>query len=244
MWGPFFEDVAGWSDTQINAMTFARFIMEHQSYFPDWEKDVSSIMNWVHTRLGNNTWSKYGVVATNEQTSYEVAANSHTARQGADELLFASLTGNVVLNQSALAKLIWSTYLVSDDGRNDFGNGEIWLTDGYGDFVRHYLRAMQVCPELAPDNQPHILYSTSVIQKVVYGDHTHSSIGQNAVQYVTYDHKGMEKIRLKRKPAGVFLHGRRLVENNKREGYQWTALESGGVLQVNRLSGNTISIRF
>ena len=29
-WGPFFEDVPGWSDTQINAVTFAQFMMNHQ----------------------------------------------------------------------------------------------------------------------------------------------------------------------------------------------------------------------
>ena len=32
-WVRFLEDVTGWSDTQINAMTFARFIMEHREYF-------------------------------------------------------------------------------------------------------------------------------------------------------------------------------------------------------------------
>ncbi len=43
-WGPFFEDVPGWSDTQMNAMTFARFIMEHREYFPDWKENVKSIL--------------------------------------------------------------------------------------------------------------------------------------------------------------------------------------------------------
>ena len=45
-WGPFFEDVDWWSETQINGMTFARFIMEHRKYFNDWEKDVMSIIRW------------------------------------------------------------------------------------------------------------------------------------------------------------------------------------------------------
>ena len=46
-WGPFFEDVPGWSDTQMNAMTFARFIMDHREYFPDWKENVESILSWV-----------------------------------------------------------------------------------------------------------------------------------------------------------------------------------------------------
>jgi hypothetical protein len=42
-WGPFFEDVDWWSETQINAMTWARFIMEHREYFANWKNDVQKI---------------------------------------------------------------------------------------------------------------------------------------------------------------------------------------------------------
>ena len=38
-WGPFFEDVGEWSQTQINAMTCARYVMEHPQYFPDWKAE-------------------------------------------------------------------------------------------------------------------------------------------------------------------------------------------------------------
>lgn len=34
-WGPFFEDVDRWSDTQINAVTWAQWIMEHRDLFPN-----------------------------------------------------------------------------------------------------------------------------------------------------------------------------------------------------------------
>ncbi|MDZ7606123.1 MAG: hypothetical protein U5K79_11175 [Cyclobacteriaceae bacterium] len=34
-WGPFFEDIPGWSDTQINAVTFAQYMMNHQALFPN-----------------------------------------------------------------------------------------------------------------------------------------------------------------------------------------------------------------
>jgi len=68
-WGPFFEDVPGWSDTQINAITFAQFMMDHQEYFPNWKKDVVGIFDWVYKILGNKTWEKYGVIVVNEQNS-------------------------------------------------------------------------------------------------------------------------------------------------------------------------------
>jgi hypothetical protein len=60
-WGPFFEDIVGWSDTQINAVTFAEFMMRHQQYFPEWRKDVKEIFDWVYLKLGNDKWKQYGV---------------------------------------------------------------------------------------------------------------------------------------------------------------------------------------
>jgi hypothetical protein len=43
-WGPFFEDIVGWSDTQINAVTFAQFMMNHPEYFPEWRKQVKEFL--------------------------------------------------------------------------------------------------------------------------------------------------------------------------------------------------------
>jgi len=34
-WGPFFEDIPGWSDTQTNAIPFAMFILQHRDLFSD-----------------------------------------------------------------------------------------------------------------------------------------------------------------------------------------------------------------
>lgn len=44
-WGPFFEDVYDWSDTQINAVTFAEFILNHRDYFPHWQSDCQRIFD-------------------------------------------------------------------------------------------------------------------------------------------------------------------------------------------------------
>ncbi|MDB5144771.1 MAG: hypothetical protein JWQ66_3484, partial [Mucilaginibacter sp.] len=78
-WGPFFEDVSEWSETQINPMTCARYMMEHPQYFPEWKTQVKSIINWVHAKFGNDKWKKYGVIVTNEQTIYPVPGESHCA---------------------------------------------------------------------------------------------------------------------------------------------------------------------
>ena len=41
-WGPFFEDVPRWSDTQINAMTYAMYIMDNQELDPNWKETVKA----------------------------------------------------------------------------------------------------------------------------------------------------------------------------------------------------------
>jgi hypothetical protein len=68
-WGPFFEDVPGWSDTQINAVTFAQFMMNNPEYFPEWKSEVVGIFTWIYKTLGNTDWKKYRVIVVNEQTA-------------------------------------------------------------------------------------------------------------------------------------------------------------------------------
>jgi hypothetical protein len=252
-WGPFFEDVPAWSDTQINAMTFARFIMEHREYFPSWKEDIKRVFDWVYGRLGNRTWEKYGVVVINEQTAYEVQGNSHTARQGADELLYTSLTGDSSRYENAIRQLVWSTYMVGDDGRNSHPNGEIWMTDGYGDYLRHYLRAMAVDPELATSENDHMVFSSSVIQQVDYHGQNEKKIWdlndaapgiRPRIRYLTFDDSGYEIIRMTTKPAAVHLEGKPLSNTKTGEGFLWEALQEGGVLRITRLNGRQVIIYY
>jgi len=229
-WGPFFEDVDEWSETQINAMTFARFILEHRDYFPDWKADVQKIIGWVHHQFSNEQWKKYGVVVTNEQTVYQTPANSHSARQAADELLYTHLTGDSIWYDNAIRELNWATYMVDFDGKNRFPQDEPWLTDGYGDYVRHYLRAMDAIPALAPMQEDHILSSSSVIQQVDYRGSVKKYIYLNfdsayldrlKIFYRTFDPAGTEHIKLTSKPASILLDEKPLKETRIGEGYEW-----------------------
>ncbi len=250
-WGPFFEDVGEWSQTQINAMTCARFMMEHPQNFPEWKTQVKSIIEWVHKSFNNDKWKKYGVVVTNEQSIYPVPGESHTARQGADELLYVSLTGDTSYYSNALHELHWATYAIDFDGKNCFPFDEPWLTDGYGDYVRHYLRAMANYPALAPV-EDHILSTTSVIQQADYKGHFHkyysvdfTEIDSNKVDmyYRTFDNNGTEEIKLKTKPSAILLNDKPLKETVDGEGYTWTAIEKGGgVLWIRRKNGNKVII--
>jgi hypothetical protein len=172
-WGPFFAIVPVWArtNTAINADTMASYILLHRdSWGPTWRAEAEQAMRWVDDALSHRQWSRYGVFPINEQTGDMRPGNSHTARHGSVELIWCEATGDWSRKDGAIRRLNWATYMVDADGKNRFPRGEISLTDGYGDFVRHYLRAMAACPELAPADQNHLLRTTSVIKSIRYGD--------------------------------------------------------------------------
>jgi hypothetical protein len=250
VWGPFFEDVDWWSETQINAMTCARYMMEHPQYFPEWKMQVKNIINWVHKNFANDKWKKYGVVVTNEQTIYQTPANSHSSRQASDELLYSYLSGDTSLYTNAVRELIWAGYMVDFDGKNCFPYDEPWLTDGYGDYVRHFLRAMATYPQLAPAAD-HILSSTSVIQQADYKGYIKKflvpdfdNVDTNNVRlfYRCFNTSGIETVRMKSKPSVVLLNNKPMPEAGSGEGYSWRVLDKGGVLTVRRQNGDRVIV--
>jgi hypothetical protein len=229
-WGPFFEDIPGWSDTQTNATTFAMFIMQHRDKFPDWQDDVKGIIKWAHAELGNNEYAKYHVEVMNEQTVYRVPGNSHTSRQSSVELMYTALTGDSTYYQNAIRALNWATYTVDHDGKNRYIRDDIWLTDGYGDYVRHYLRAMAAAPVLAPDNENHLLCASSTVTDISYD--------RDGILVHTFGPADEITFRLVRKPRRIIVSGSRLETDHS----EWTPLDSGGVLRLHDLPGTEIRI--
>ncbi len=252
-WGPFFEDVPGWSDTQINAVTFAQFMMNHPEYFPNWKTEVKGIFDWVYKTLGNKEWEKYGVVVVNEQTAYQTPGNSHSSRQASAELQYATLTGDNSYVTNAIRTLSWATYMVDNDGKNCYPRDENWLTDGYGDYVRHYLRSMAFKPELAPSDQNHLLSSTSVIQHMEYQSEINKfwssgvpadKVKSTLLNYQTFDKNATETFRLTLKPSEVLVNQQPIPETEQpnSEGWSWKPLEKGGILTIRHFNGNKISV--
>jgi len=189
-WGPFFEDVGteNYSDTEINADTLAAWILDHPEWSPDSTSVALKILQWTENRLGNHSFDALQVTPINEQTAYLVPGNSHTARHAWVRLLYCEKTGDCADREQQVRRLNWATYSVNDDGRNRYPNDDIWLTDGYGDYVRHYLRAMASMPELAPDDQNHLLRTTSVIQKIEYR--------ADSISYLKFDSHSEERFKL------------------------------------------------
>jgi len=189
-WGPFFEDIPtqDYSDTEINADTLTAYILEHPEWGPDSKAQALKILEWTENRLGNHNFAALHVTPINEQTQFEQPGNSHTSRHAWVRLLYCEKTGDCAGKEEQVRRLNWATYSVNDDGRNRYPNDDIWLTDGYGDYVRHYLRAMASMPELAPDDQNHLLRTTSAIQKIEYAT--------GSIAYRKFDRHSEERFKL------------------------------------------------
>jgi hypothetical protein len=233
-WGPFFEDIPGWSDTQTNAITFAMFILQHPSLFPQWKEDVKGIIDWTYRELGNHEYEKYKVVVMNEQTVYRVPGNSHSSRQASVELMYGEKSGDTTFTANAKRTLNWATYTVADDGRNRYIRDDIWLTDGYGDYVRHYLRAMAAMPELAPSGKNRFLGTSSLVTNILYQ--------KDKIIYTTYA-GASDVVRLTSKPEKITVDGIEMKEsaNAGLDGYVWEPLTVGGVLRLTH-SGKKVNI--
>lgn len=201
-WGPFFEDVPTgmWSDTEINADTMAYYLLENPGFDPQSAEMARRAMDWSEAMFANHGWQELGVLPINEQTTYKQPGNSHSSRHASLELLYAEKTGDHSRDEAAIRRLNWATYMVDEKGRNNYpavtranasrpgaGAGH-WLTDGYGDYVRHYLRAMASMPSLAPENQNHLLRTTSVIRNIAYGP--------DAIRYEKFDAGSTERLKL------------------------------------------------
>lgn len=189
-WGPFFEDIptSTWSDTEINADTLAMYILEHPDWSSEWKAQAGAILKWSYDTFQNHEFEKLGVMPINEQTAYKVPGNSHTSRHASVELLYCEKTGDCAAKDDAIRRLNWATYTVDVDGKNRYPRDDNWLTDGYGDYVRHYLRAMAAAPELAPDDQNHLLRTSTVIQSIEYG--------KSQIAYRKFDARSTERFKM------------------------------------------------
>jgi len=236
-WGPFFEDIPGWSDTQTNAISFAMFIMDHTDLFPDWKNEVKGIIDWTYRELGNHEYEKYKVTVMNEQTVYRVPGNSHSSRQASVELMYYALSADTTYNTNAVRTLNWATYTVASDGRNRYIRDDIWLTDGYGDYVRHYLRAMAAMPELAPFKN-HLLKSSSVVRSISYSP--------EQITFTSFDDHSEVTLRLLSKPEVILINGKpaEYEEQSGNNCWSWNPLRRGGTVSLSYSGGSSVTISF
>lgn len=255
-WGNYFEDDDNnmENNTETNADTLAKWVLENQALWgSSYLADASSMLNWTYAVLGmpmwnGIDWTAYGTVPICEETRElppiavpGYAGQSHTARHYAVKLLYCEKVGDWAWKDQAVCGLNWATYMVAANGTNWYPSSGNWYTDGYTDYIRHYLLAMGVCPDLAYDGADHLLRSSSVVKAVAYS--------QNAIDYTTYDNESREVLRITFTPQSITAGGVVLAKLDvtsaldSQQGYTFEAPgDAPGVLRIHHASSGSIHV--
>ncbi len=236
-WSGYFEDVV--KDTnnvnQACPTMTAYYILSSpnpNAIDPRWVGDVGHLIDWVRLKLGRGPY--FGAWAIDEQGAppdycgccSRAGLVSDTSRWAAINAMYYEKTGDAQAREDAFRSLNYSTYFADDEGKIaccglDYADS-YWFDDGYADHLRHYLWAMGAIPEFAPLSQNHLLRSSSVVQKVKYGD--------KSIAYQTFDSDATEVLRLNSAPAHVRSSGNDFpcVDALKPNSYTIRKLPAGG----------------
>ncbi len=212
VWKGYFEDIRLDPDDanrdQLSPLETARYILGNRERHATWRDDVPCLIDWVHENLGAAPF--YGAVPIHEQKFCWHVMGSHTARYASLCAAWAAALGDPRYREHAMRSFNWSTYMASDDGtvtvgidRPDYYN-QCWFTDGYFDYVPHFIDGMAAMPEMAPRDSDHMLHTSSVVQAIEYAPLN--------IHYRTFDTNAEEVLRLTFKPARVLADGVALSE--------------------------------
>ncbi|MBN2288622.1 MAG: hypothetical protein JXQ83_04765 [Candidatus Glassbacteria bacterium] len=227
IWNGYFEDIpsdhALQNRVQITPLETARYILKHPEYDPSWKTNVPALLHWVA-----GVFATEGLEAIREQTWCYFPMGSHTSRYASVCAMYYEKTGERRYLEEAFRFFNFATYVCEDCGYVWVGPGweTAWFSDGYGDYIRHFMEGLAAVPEWAPAGENHLLRSTSVVQTVSYGP--------RRVSYRTYDLDAVEVLRLGARPKSVRAGAGRLDERVSLDmpGWTWEKLAQGGVLRV------------
>jgi len=238
IWKGYFEDIR-WDPINLNRvnnspMEFARYLLKNPARDTEISTTIPSLIWWV-----KNTFGEKGMNAINEQTGCYLPMGSHTSRYASICALWYEYTGDKWYKEEAFRYFNHATYMAEPDGVVQTGHNwgdEIWFSDGYTDYIRHFMEGIAAVPEWAPAGENHLLKSTSVVKTIQYK--------ANTIAYKTFDSAAKEVLRLAVKPVSVKVKGIPIKEtkNTAVEGWIWEPLPIGGVLKINHQNGGDVLI--
>jgi hypothetical protein len=250
-WSGYFEDVAKNTENvnQTTATVTAYYLLNRADpagLDPEWVNHVGHIIDWTRDKFGRGPY--FGTWGIDEQGTPDgrgccsrAGLGSDSSRWGAINAMYYEKTGDAQARENAFRSLNYATYFTLSDGRVSccglgFG-GQFWFSDGYSDYIRHFLWGMGAVPDFAPVGENHLLRSSSVVQKVTYGN--------ASVEYRTFDNAATEVLRLNFKPARVTAGGKALPERKdlKEEGFTVRPLPGGDyAVRLRHLESGEVSI--
>lgn len=239
-WSAYFEDVS-WQRfpnnlNQYSPMETSRYIMQHPELDPDWRTHVPALIDYVEKHfvidIPNEPAVQWGANAVSEQVADMNKMGSHTARYASINAMWYELTGDAAAKEKAFRSFNWASYMCRDNGVVNVGpvDQSLWFSDGYGDYIRHFMAGMGAVPEWAPAHENHLLRSTSIVTSVVYDP--------DAVRYKTFDKESREVLRLTFTPRTLMAGSQPL-----RRGVDWTFDPSTGVLHIQHSNANDVLIQ-
>jgi hypothetical protein len=250
-WSGYFEDIEIQTDAASNpnqyaALRTARWLLQHPDADPRWREHAAHLLAWAAQTFGGDTdrerGTQFGATVMSEQRADMAKMGSHTARYGATVALYGAVTGDLAAMPRAARSLAWATYTCDERGIVTVGedaNEGWWFSDGYGDYIRHFLVAMGAAPEWAPRDEPHLLRSTSIV--------THVAYAPGRVAWTTFDPDATETLRLPSPPKNVSSSGAALQERADLDdgGYVVRPVPSGGaVVQVRHRAPGEVVVTF
>jgi len=227
VWKGYFEDMPNdkynRNRVQNIPLETARYLLENPGEDQNLEVRIPSIIYWVASTF--ETEDHDGI---KEQFGTYQPMGSHTARYASLCAMWYEQTGNAWFKEQAFRFFNWATYVCSEKGHVRVGphTPKCWFTDGYGDYIRHFLDGMAAIPEWTPADENHLLKSTSVISEIAYTG--------KSISYSTFDEQSSEIFRLVSKPKSVSVNGNKL----KADQYSWEELDEGGVLRISSDRGS------
>lgn len=242
IWANYFEDLF-WlpRPTNLNqyaAGEMARYLLLDRDRDPAWREHVPRLLGWIERTFGVDTGKEKGVqwgaTAISEQVEYMYKMGSHTARFASVQALWHERTGDPAAREKAFRSFNWATYMCDRRGVVRVGPVEasLWFSDGYGDYVRHFMAGMGAVPEWSPPEEDHLLRSTSIVPDVTYAP--------GSVRYRAFDDTGEEVLRLSFRPESVTGDGVALPPVASGAG---SSFDPGtGVLRVRRAGARQIVI--
>jgi hypothetical protein len=241
-WANYFEDLF-WLPKPTNLNQYApgelaRYVLEDPRRDPAWREHAAHLIGWIEDTFGGDTpkekGRQWGAVTISEQTEYAYKMGSHTARFASLQALWHEKTGDAAAREKAFRAFNWASYMCDRRGVVRVGPVEssFWFSDGYGDYLRHFMAGLGAVPEWAPPGEDHLLRSTSVVTKVDYAP--------GWVAYETFDDVGEEVLRLSFVPKSVTAAGKPLAR--AAEGPGWTFDAGLGVLRVRRQGARTMAV--
>ncbi|TMI68367.1 MAG: T9SS type A sorting domain-containing protein, partial [Bacteroidetes bacterium] len=238
VWSQYFEDVAVEGNynsnlNQYDAMMAARYLLEHPEFDVNWETHVRGLITWVENTFGQ---ASFGATAIKEQQVFPWIMGSHTSRYASVNALLYEKTGDLVAKEKAYRSFNWATYMARSNGvvidGPDVNNQ--WFSDGYGDYIRHFMTGMGAVPEWSPASQTHLVQSNSVIKSITYG--------VNTLSYTTFNSSSTEVLHISYNPVSITVDGVEIPHRSDLSQPGWTLDIATKTLKIYHTSGTNIVI--